>query len=70
MSKMSWIAYLVESNYRDQLIDYLMELGLSHPEKSADELLKVRNTIINDNTQKESLERYNESEIGESYGGE
>ena len=44
MSKMSWIAYLVDGNRRAELIEYLgEECGFIHAEKSADEMLATKN---------------------------
>lgn len=67
---MSWIAYLVDCNRRDELIEYLEESGFSHPVRSADELLATKNSLIDDGIWKGDSKKYDESEIGESYGGE
>jgi len=71
MSKMSWIAYLVDGNRRAELIEYLEEeCGFIHAEKSADEMLTTKNSLIDDGIWKGDSVRYDESDIGESYGGE
>ena len=70
MSKMSWIAYLVDCNRRTDLIEYLEESGFTHPVESADDMLRTKNSLIDDGIWKGDSKRYDESDVGESYGGE
>ena len=70
MSKMSWIAYLVDCNRRKDLIEYLEESGFTHPVESADDMLQTKNSLIDDGIWKGDSVRYDESDVGESYGGE
>tara|TARA_Y100001951_G_scaffold84113_1_gene73346 strand:+ start:216 stop:428 length:213 start_codon:yes stop_codon:yes gene_type:complete len=70
MGKMSWIAYLVDCNRRKDLIEYLEESGFTHPVESADDMLRTKNSLIDDGIWKGDSVRYDESDVGESYGGE
>ena len=70
MGKMSWIAYLVDCNRRKDLIEYLEESGFTHPVESADDMLRTKNSLIDDGIWNGDSVRYDESDVGESYGGE